>query len=140
VWSHRNATTSPSGERFFGVFQNDDVRLTLGSIPAHAKIRVTFDVYAIDTWDRNNGSSGPDQFRFGLVGATGTDAVARNTVGYLPDIGNSDRYIGNAIYRISMSFPHTGSTLELRFAAALNHGGANDERRCIDTMRVTIEP
>src|SRR5688500_4619252 len=66
-WSSPNVATTPNGKRFMGPFQSNDIRLSLTGLPAHGKLTVEFDVYAIDSWDGNNTESGPDGFAVSIV-------------------------------------------------------------------------
>ena len=51
-WSNDNIDVTPIGERhFLGQFGNDSVTLSLSNLPSHIKVRLTFDLYVIRTWD-----------------------------------------------------------------------------------------
>lgn len=55
-------------------FSNDIVKLSLGSLGAHNKVSVSFDVYVINSWDGNgelgNFCCGPDLFGVSLANVT----------------------------------------------------------------------
>ena len=55
-------------------FSNDIVKLSLGSLGAHNKVTVSFDVYVINSWDGNgplgNFCCGPDLFGVSLANVT----------------------------------------------------------------------
>lgn len=169
-WSRTTTSTSPNGARFLGTFQNETVTLSLGGLPAHSRLVVQFDVYAIDTWDGNHAIDGVDQLLFGEVNATpllrttvsnvkqggyeqaypsaypgpsnaaGSGAHALNSLGYPPENGDANRFIGDAVYRITLTFAHTGAALAFRFTSASNTGSANDERWGLDNVRVSVLP
>ena len=42
-----------------GNFSNETCSLTLSCLPAHTSLQLTFDVYALDTWDGNGSTGGP---------------------------------------------------------------------------------
>jgi hypothetical protein len=51
-WSQRITDFTPIGERgFLGQFDNTVVTLTLNNLPPHTKIRLSFDLFIIQTWD-----------------------------------------------------------------------------------------
>lgn len=122
----------------------DAVTLTLGGLPQHNEITITFDLYVIRSWDGNNLGNGrvaPDLFNLAVVGGPTllnasfavhgerpyqsypaehpTDgspppnnprlggALAVNALGYDMD----------AVYRLTFTFSHTGSTVTFRFTA-----------------------
>lgn len=69
-WSNTVTEVTPTGGRtFLGQFDNQAVTLSLSGLPAHSAVVVSFDVYAIGTWDGND-TPGPDRFSFGEVGQT----------------------------------------------------------------------
>jgi len=43
-----------------GNFSNETCSLTLSCLPAHTSLQLTFDVYALDTWDGNGSTGGPN--------------------------------------------------------------------------------
>lgn len=68
-WSSYPITNSPNNlQTFLGEFNNDQVRLTVtdNSLEGHNFVRVSYDFYAIRTWDGNtdDGIRGPDRFEF----------------------------------------------------------------------------
>ena len=62
-WSPSRVATSPTGVRFLGKFDNETLTLDLNTnFPPHNQIEVSFDLYAIDSWDGNPPwtAAGPD--------------------------------------------------------------------------------
>lgn len=56
----RISKTPVGNQPFLGDFINQEVRLSLNSLPPHQEISVGFDLYLPRTWDGNNGQYGPD--------------------------------------------------------------------------------
>ncbi|MBN1359162.1 MAG: hypothetical protein JW993_01150, partial [Sedimentisphaerales bacterium] len=51
-WSHPVTDVTPIGaRRFLGQFANDTVVLTLGALPPHDRLRLSFDLFVIQSWD-----------------------------------------------------------------------------------------
>jgi len=71
AWSNLTTDVTPSGKRFLGQFGNTAVILTLGSLPPHSEVTISFDLYVIHSWDGNDTSSGTD--REGNTGPLGPD-------------------------------------------------------------------
>jgi hypothetical protein len=167
AWSVQTVSQSPNGERFLGVFQNTTVTLTVGSLPSHSRLRIDFDLYAIDTWDGNHPAFGPDIFTgavqngptlvrttFSNVKQPGYEqsypstypngsapagnGAAVNVLGYPPENGNADGFLGDSRYLLSYTFDHTGPTVAIQFTVNANTGGTEDERWGIDNVRVTV--
>ncbi len=65
AWSTQEIA-SPPGEnatRFLGRFSEDqNAALTLTDLPKHTRLRVTFDLHIIQTWDGENTTWGPDRW------------------------------------------------------------------------------
>lgn len=157
-WSDTTITTAPNGgEKFLGRFGNQAVTLNENDIPAHNKITVEFDLYTITSWD-GNGPYGPDYWEYSIDGVsqllttfainTGygqvqsypdnysaehparTGAVANDVLGW--GTGES----GDAVYHITKTIEHTGSSLLLSFAGS-NLQGIDDESWGIDNILIT---
>ena len=167
-WSNAKTSVTPVGaRRYLGDFSNQAVTLTLGSIPAHASLRVTFDVYAIRTWDGNGtapGCCGPDVFRMLVVGGAtvinttfgaGIDSSGARRQAY-PGSYPSDAYpIGtgasetnslgysmsgtpcDAVYRLSTVVPHHASSATLEFSAS-GLQEITDESWGLDNVTVSL--
>jgi tetratricopeptide (TPR) repeat protein len=142
-WSDTSIETTPAGARgFLGRFGNQTVRLTLDGLPPHSVVTVSFDLYVIQSWDGNATTEvGPDIWDLSVGGdptpllhttfsnvdlgqaypgaypgdnhPSGTGATEVNTLGYLWDVDFMD-----SVYRLSFTFPHSESSLELMFSAA----------------------
>jgi PEP-CTERM motif len=163
-WSTTSIATTPSGERFWGGnilfgFNNGTQNLSLSGLPIHSWVNLSFNLYIINTWDGGipSPAAGPDRwtvvelieagtlldttfsnnfnpgfpqnypFSFGgpLVPYQ-TGAVSTGTLGYSFD---------DAIYHISLLFPHTGSALSFDFSAS-GLQGISDESWGIDNVIV----
>ncbi len=75
-WSNKVTTTSPSGERFLGRFSSNNSTLTLPTLPGIQSVTLSLDFYAIDSWDGQGPSAGPDTWGVGVVGGP---ALLQNT-------------------------------------------------------------
>ena len=155
-WSFASTTQSPSGRRFLGEVGSQPVGLTLSALPAHNAVTVSFDVYAIRSWDGNDPTWGPDIFYLSVASGptliqttfsntarqsypdpypggdypAQTGAVEVNTLGYT--------YYGqpmDSVYRLSVTFPHSDSSLTLNFSVPGSQGGG-DETWGLDTVSV----
>lgn len=73
-WSSILTDTTPiGGRRFLGEFGNDTVTLSLSSLPLHAQISISFDLFIIRSWDGNRvilqgNPVGPDEWDFRVAG------------------------------------------------------------------------
>lgn len=165
-WSHTNTTVSPTGARtFLGQFGNDTVTLTLNSIPQPGLMRVSFDFYAIGTWD-GNAAPGPDLFEVDVLGgakllsatfAVGdvhstrmqsfpateglggfpnrTGATENNTLGYWVY-----GYPRDAVWSLSFDFTATGPDLVINWRA-MGLQQMSDESWGIDNVTIaTVVP
>lgn len=164
-WSNTTSETTPVGGRgFLGRFRNEAVTLSLSGLPTHSAITLSFDLFVIQSWDGNNVTFGPDVWEVGVVGGptllsatfsnfltsgfeqtypsginagkTGADEV--DTLGYVT-IG------GDAVYELSFTFPHTGTSLDLSFSGlGMNTVGTtlaqDTERWGLDNIAVAAVP
>lgn len=65
-WSTTKTNITPVGDRsFLGEFSNETVSLTVGDLPTHTDLVVTFDLFIIESWD-GNGDLGPGPDRWAL--------------------------------------------------------------------------
>ena len=131
---------------FSGRFNNDSQTLTLPTVPGEV-YSLTFDLYAIDSWDGSNAiNAGPDYF---IVEVDGTEAfnepIANNSTAdlysfRLPDETGSFGFNpdhSDAIYRdISITFQASGETTEIRFLDDLVSQGLEDESWGIDNVEI----
>ncbi len=70
-WNNSTISTTPTGGRkYLGEFSNNDIRLTLKSLPAHCRLHVEFDLFIMKSWDGNSlpAACGPDIWCMGIVG------------------------------------------------------------------------
>lgn len=59
-WSRQETDMTPVGaRRFLGQFGNGAVTLTLENLPPHSGVRITFDLFIINTWDGDMAVPGP---------------------------------------------------------------------------------
>lgn len=136
-WSNPKTEKAPNNTTsYLGRFGNESVRLSLASLPAHTYVGITFDVYAIQNWDGNGATNGPDMFKVSVPDGltlvqtsfsnTSThqsypeacpysDYSARNGVYWSNALGFSTP--GETAYRITRTFPHRGGTLDVDFSA-----------------------
>jgi hypothetical protein len=166
--SAQTIATSPSGERFLGLFQTADVRLSLSNMPEHTKLTVEFDLYLVDTWDGNHPTDGPDVFTGSVLGGPvlkrttfslvrqpgyeqaypgdypgasnppGTSASRLNSLGYPANANDPNRFYADAVYRLQFTIPHSGPGVILSFAATGLGTQATDEMWGIDNVRLSV--
>ena len=68
-WSHTTTSTTPLlGRNFLGEFDNQTVTLTLSTIAGNS-YKLCFDLYIIESWDGNNTSVGPDNWKLDIDGS-----------------------------------------------------------------------
>lgn len=75
-WSTDRTSVTPAGNRtFLGDFANETATLTLTNLPAHTSLTLSFDLFAIRSWDGNStdisqqyGPLGPDIFDVSIGG------------------------------------------------------------------------
>jgi RHS repeat-associated protein len=166
-WSNTTVSTSPSGEKFLGQFDNNTVTLTLGSLPAHSSLTISFDLYIIRTWDGNNTTNGPDHWSLSVAGGpTLLDTTFSNNDGQnglpnerqaypgsYPGASNPPRtgavanntlgykYNGNVIdatYHLTFTFPANSNSVTFKFAGS-NLQGVTDESWGLDNVSVTAD-
>ena len=141
-WSNTSLDTTPAGaRRFLGQFGNGLVTLALGDLPSHTQATVSFDLFIIGSWDGNGIPFGPDVWDLSVAGgptlvhttfannpalpqsypsthpgddhSPRTGALEDNTLGYSFGIEPTD-----AVYRLSFTFAHSGSSLVLDFSGS----------------------
>lgn len=162
-WSHTNRETSPSGRTFLGQFDNQTVSLCLSGLSPHSALTVSFELFIIQSWDGNN-SPGPDVWDLSVDGGPNllhttfsnhpgvpaydeqsypdahgvgmhpaqTGAAEVGTLGYsLVGAATS----GDSVYKLSFTFAHSASDLNLLFSAS-GLQGIGDEGWGIDNVQV----
>ncbi|MCC5620554.1 CARDB domain-containing protein, partial [Nostoc sp. CHAB 5715] len=146
-WSTTNVdNTYPNTfSRFLGRFSNENTTLTLNTTPG-GTYRLEFDFYALDSWEGNNTSSGPDYLNIFLNNTQVFKETFNNVLGNsqtynLEPNSGSVNNLGfssavDSIYRaISIIFTATDSTTQIRFADG-GLQGLSDESWGIDNVRV----
>ncbi len=159
-WSDTRTDVTPAYDRrFLGQFGNQSTVLTLRDLPVHTQVNVSFDLYIIRSWDGNGDACcGPDVWNLDVVGGA---SLVRTSFSNTGNSGNwqsyPDRYHGHnpaesgafsvdtlgypaegdAVYRMSISFPHTGPTVALRFYAT-GLEGVEWESWGLDNVRVEV--
>ncbi|HEY3266696.1 MAG TPA: glycoside hydrolase family 76 protein [Armatimonadota bacterium] len=153
-WSSAKTEKTPSGVTCLGRFGAESVRLSLPSLPPHTYASVTFDVYAIQGWDGNGATNGPNVFTVSVPGGlTLLQTSFSNTLSHqsYPEAhpysdytprknaykSNSLGYAtpGDATYRITRAFPHCGDALDIDFAAP---GLPSTATWGLDSVRVKV--
>jgi len=72
-WSHNAVDATLVGaRRFLGQFGNDAVTLALADLPPHTRVRLSFDLFALRSWDGNAEvwGQGPDHWALTVDGQT----------------------------------------------------------------------
>lgn len=163
AWSSSTTSSTPIGGRIFlGQFCNDAVRLNLGGLTNHTEVTLSFDFYAIRTWDGNTWP-GPDNFAVRVVGGetildttfvvsepdnwrtqsypapTGqgdyvqrTGAIENNTLGYFWKGIACD-----AVWHMDLTFEHAGPNLAVDFIGS-GLQNIDDESWGLDNVQVAI--
>ncbi|MDX9753240.1 MAG: SUMF1/EgtB/PvdO family nonheme iron enzyme, partial [bacterium] len=160
-WSASWFTVSPNGaRRFLGEFDNGAVTLTLQNLPTHRSVTVSFDLLILKSWDGMQEGHGPDIWNLtadeslvllhttfdnittdpnksqnypdaypGPSHPARTGAAEQDTLGYT--------FWGDSTYRLSYTFPHGASSLQLAFTG-MNLQGISDESWGLDDVRVWV--
>jgi tetratricopeptide (TPR) repeat protein len=139
-WSNASTDITPNGQTFLGQFGDDTVSLTLGDLPSHTDVTVSFDLFIIRSWD-GSGRGGPDVWDLSMAGGPtllhttfanyyderqaypgaypgeehppGTGAAETNTLGFTYSGNPSD-----SVYHLSFTLPHSMPSLVLEFSAS----------------------
>jgi hypothetical protein len=61
-------STTPGGRLFLGEFVNQTLDLSLGALPNHNSVTISFDLFILKSWDGNDSGSGPDVWLFSVEG------------------------------------------------------------------------
>lgn len=145
-WSRTNRAVTPLGHRsFLGEFWNDAVELSLVALPSHTSARVSFDLFAIRSWDGNGdyccggefwdlrqanqealvqttfSTTGPSGNRQSFPGRlTEDDYPAGTGASETNSLGFgyplANSPIRDAVYHLSVPFAHTSDALNLVFS------------------------
>ncbi|ADV66045.1 hypothetical protein [Deinococcus maricopensis] len=156
-WSSAPLDQTPTGRIYLGPFAySDGTTLSVGSLPEHHKVTVTFDLYINNSMDGQqfnderwtlSVAGGPILLSTNFANVSGfmqaypgslpsgsfparTGTIENNTLG-------NDGY-GDSVYRITRTFDHTGNTLDLTFAGyGIQDYG--DESWGLDNVRVSVQ-
>ncbi len=83
-WSRNAVDATPTGERrFLGQFGNDTIALTLTGLPPHTRMRLSFDLFIIRSWDGSDAAA-PDQWSLTVDG----NALLNTTFANRPSSSN----------------------------------------------------
>lgn len=162
AWSDTTISSTPSGERYLGQFGAGTITLDLGAQPA-GPITLSFDFYAIQSLDNNGpAGNGIDDFDFSANGtslfrtnfdnfgtsgqaypdasgvgnnAPGAGATATNSLGFT----FPGSQLGDATYRITLDYLHTGGNLAFGFQS-LQGQDVGDEGWGLDNVSVIPAP
>ncbi len=144
-WSSRQTAVTPKGgRRFLGPFANHQVSLTLKRLPAHAYVRVSFDLLIMMTWDGGDlrdpdvwnlrvkdgpklicctfgnsspgGPRGRQTFPHNLPGPLCPTGSGASAEATLGYVWRGDRL--DSVYRLCPVFPHTAKQLTLVFSGS----------------------
>lgn len=145
-WSPAHTSVTPSGRGFLGEFGAETVTLTLNDLPPHLAVTLSFDFYAIRSWDGNRTFNeegdpvGPDRFEVSVDdGPTLLDTTFANNgdlqaypgaypeAAYPAHSGASEvNTLGytffeeavpfDAVYKLRFTFQHSGATLQVKFS------------------------
>src|ERR1700683_1201167 len=139
----------PLWREFLGQFGSTSLSLSLNNLAVHSALTVTFDLFIIQSWDGTvTSSQGPDVWDLSVAGGqtllhttfanngdsqaypgafpgasnpTQTGATEVDTLGYTFDYGPDFGGIlpNDSVYHLSFNFPHSSSSIQLVFTAAL---------------------
>ncbi|MDA2919342.1 PKD domain-containing protein [Desulfobacterota bacterium AH_259_B03_O07] len=161
-WSNNSTDTTPNGGRnFLGMFGNETVSLTLTDLALHTDVLLSFDLFIVGSWDGNRTDFGPDTWDLSVFNGPDllptsfcntnvttqaypdtfpggsnpcrTEASENNTLGFVlsPQFGVID-----SVYQVSLTFPHSASSLTLDFSALVSFPG--DERWGLENVNVSL--
>ena len=154
-WSFRTVTRTPVGQRtFLGPLSASANTLTLTNLPPHTDVCLALNLFIMGTWDGNGTTYGPDIWRiesngtvvyqttfnnsiWGQSSKTGQSfpgeypdssfdhhsaATEVGTFGYGPTLNPK----ADAVYHVTLRFPHQGGTLQLSFRGVGLEGVSNE--------------
>jgi|GEM_PF-1381222 len=144
-WSNTTTTTNGTMSTFLGRFNEAKVKLAVNTTIGET-YAIQFDFYAIDSWDGDDTTWGPDKFRIVVNGAQ----VFEESFSYLPETyvpsfenpaerrghyGYNSSY-PDSTYRVTVTFTATSSVSTITFS---DHGvqDLDDESWGIDNVSVT---
>ena len=163
-WSNQSIALS-NGEYFLGAsangFGNGTVSYSLASITPHDTVTVAFDLYIIQSWDGSGANGGgEDRWQFNadgttILNTTFANYTSGNTQGYggpgltsgayapktgayqIGHLGFGSGDFGDTTYRLTFTFAHTASALNLNFISLQNQAPP-DEGWGLDNVTITV--
>lgn len=162
-WSQPKRFRIPDGDNtLLGVFDRDAVMLTLERLPDHRYVRVSWDMYALDSWDGYNVEHGPDvwqarvvngprlvrsafvsyvgdqsyplPFRYGMMPR---GSAGRHVQFVVPDYAGDPQWSYHVRYPMSFVAPHSATTLQIQFSTQ-NLSPSYDESWALDNVGVEL--
>lgn len=160
-WSDKSVTTAPkSGQNFLGPFRAKSITLTLGDLPKHERVRLSFDLFVIQSWDGNYKGEGPDLFdvtvdhgpRLMHTTFVNRPNLSSRKQSYPDEYGISDfqplvgaakkntlgyifyNQISDSIYHVERTFSHSDKSVKIAFAAT----NIDDEQWGLDDVKVEV--
>jgi hypothetical protein len=143
------------------------VRLSLKGLPPHTRVKVSFDLYVLKSWDGNSKPYGPDRFTLRVAGGPvlldttfSNNPKVKEDGSYqsypasngevksnAPQTGavstgtlGYNNFFKDSVYRLSYTFPHAEASLTLEFGSSLFEGkGTADESWGLDNMVVSAD-
>jgi hypothetical protein len=155
----RVTTSNDLVTNILGEFTNFTATLTLSGLAVHTSVTVDFDFFALDSWDGNDTSFGPDFFAVMNGGTVLFETTITNfsctncqsfpgpfpssnngRTGATPGISNLGFNTGfpDGIYHMTQTFAHSTSTLTLGFRGR-NLQSLGDEGWGLDNVSVSTE-
>ncbi len=126
--------------------------LRLTGLAAHTHFSVDFLFAAIDSWDGNHATYGPDFFVARIDGGAPFGATFNNfdvngdtntvsPISFGVNLGFNNSFPDSAYYDLSpVAYAHTASTLTIDlYAAGAGWQGGDDESWALDTIKVDLE-
>jgi hypothetical protein len=155
-WSAATVETTPKGNRkFLGQFAAKKVRLSLSDLPAHQFVRLSFDLYIINTRISISPFTGVRCFWATVLNGPklihSTFCGRMGNVQSFPELGpwssfpagtgaaeNGSRgFPADQVYRMAACFPHQGKSLTLNFAGD-DLGAPTDDTWGLCNVKVEI--
>jgi hypothetical protein len=139
------------------------IRLSITGLAPHTRVRLSFDLYVLKSWDGDSMRYGPDRFTLRVAGGTpllGTTFSNNpkviedgSTQGYPLGYGNPPRsraastgtlgysdFFKDSIYHFEFEAPHDGPGLTVEFGSSLFEGkGTADESWGLDNVVVRAD-
>jgi len=141
-----------------GPFNNDNASLNLSGLPSHDSVEVSLDLYIHDSWDGNNNTLGPDQWKLKIDNATVVNTTFSNftyesqsfpqsvgsnnpgrTGAYntsLPTRCNQGGLI-SSMYKIKIKVAHAATTIQIDMEG-LNLENICNESWSVDNVKIDL--